>query len=614
MSKNKNKKQPYQSSSGGDGWKSYNLKAELLEDTHPGSGSGAGVIDALVARDREGRPVIWASHLKGVFRDAARRLKLAGIDVDEVFGRVGGSRQRVLFTSLYTEDDRPSRIWRASARESFDNRAPKEETLRVIEYVPKGVCFEGRVKIQKKDWQDKAFETLCAEVSALGSGRAAGTGRVKLSLEKDSPNQKSIGASAGRLLLLLRNLDPVCVTATATPDNLIPGLAFIPGRAVLGAIVSWLLAKTENRGVADLLVNGELLVSDALPLPVHPASLVQTEILPAPLSLQSRKPEGVTGAVPWWARSYAAAEQFDSGNDDVDRKVLAKELSLKRPEFDLFVFRSRSDKPWCAFRPDLQVRLRNGRSNPRQDDPDLFAIEQIAEKTYFLCEVCGDTEKMKQLASSLVPILTGERWLRIGRGGAPVEIAKFEWARKFPETHIETKTTAILTLTSDLLVRDERLCWRTSLDTALLKTLLGLPTATQGDINLKKSTQEKEAIHGFNGTARLWRLPVFGIRRGSVFRVSGEELINTLKSKMKSGQWLGERTHEGFGRFRLDDKLPGTGEPVTGSSAVTTADDPGDTLAETTSDWFDSCKELASDGDAPSLSQWNDLVAELESN
>ena len=58
----------------GTGWVRRTLTAEFLSDAHLGSGSGGGGIDALIARDRHDRPVIWASHVEGVLRDAARRL------------------------------------------------------------------------------------------------------------------------------------------------------------------------------------------------------------------------------------------------------------------------------------------------------------------------------------------------------------------------------------------------------------------------------------------------------------------------------------------------------------------------------------------------------------
>ncbi|MEQ9406517.1 MAG: hypothetical protein RIK87_02280 [Fuerstiella sp.] len=58
-----------------DKWVRCKLTAQFLSDAHLGSGSGGGGIDALIARDRYDHPVIWASHIEGVLRDAARRLR-----------------------------------------------------------------------------------------------------------------------------------------------------------------------------------------------------------------------------------------------------------------------------------------------------------------------------------------------------------------------------------------------------------------------------------------------------------------------------------------------------------------------------------------------------------
>ncbi len=84
-------------------WVRQTLTAELLSDAHLGSGSGGGGIDALVARDRHDRPVIWASHVEGVLRDAARRLR-GDEEAEAFFGRAGGEQQRAVFTSLYAKD------------------------------------------------------------------------------------------------------------------------------------------------------------------------------------------------------------------------------------------------------------------------------------------------------------------------------------------------------------------------------------------------------------------------------------------------------------------------------------------------------------------------------
>lgn len=273
-------------------WVRQALTAELLSDTHLGSGSGGGGINALVARDRYGRPVIWASHVEGVLRDAARRLR-GDEEAGKLFGRAGGEQQRAVFTSLYAKDNPESRIWRSTAREAFDNRAPKDDTLRVIEYVPKGTKLVGELELPAS--QLDTLKRLVQEVDALGGGRSSGAGRVKLSLSEAPSLSRRSGAPTGRLVLLLKNRDPLCITATATPDNLIPSLSFVPGRTLLGAVAAWLIAEGD-RETASLLTSGKVSVSDALPLPHAPSKLEGVEVLPAPLSLQSKKPTEPKGA------------------------------------------------------------------------------------------------------------------------------------------------------------------------------------------------------------------------------------------------------------------------------------------------------------------------------
>lgn len=577
-------------------WVRYTLTADLLSDAHLGSGSGGGGIDALVARDRRNRPVIWASHVEGVLRDAARRLR-GDEEVSAFFGRAGGQQQRTVFTSLYAKDSPESHIWRSTAREAFDNRAPKGDTLRVIEYVPRGTLLVGEVELPASELS--TLQRLVQEVDALGRGRSTGAGRVRLSLSEVARPQHKTGTPTGRLVLLLKNRDPLCITATATPDNLIPSLAFVPGRTLLGALAAWLIAEGD-RDTASLFTSGKVSVSDALPLLETPTRLEGLEVLPVPLSLQSEKPKGAAGDVPWWAQAIAPTKRLDAWG--------TKE-KLKRPEDDLFVFRENANTAWATFRPARRVRLRNGRPDPNQSSALLFAIEQIVEETHFLAELQGSPEFMKRLAKKLTPILEGRRWLRVGRAGAPVEVAQLAWSGAASTAKTDSKT--LLILMSDLLLRDEHLRWRTTLDADAIRTLLG------DDVQLGKSEQDSVMVHGFNGTSRLWRMPAAAIRRGSVFEISGAGIAR-LAERVAKNEWLGERTHEGFGRFRLDAALPGV---TSATSATSTPAMPGDSpeeaIAATTQKWFNEHKSLAKPGAdrsdrKPSLSQWLDLVGALD--
>ncbi|MCC6930380.1 MAG: hypothetical protein IT359_15450 [Gemmatimonadaceae bacterium] len=578
-----------------DRWVRQTLTAEFLSDAHLGTGSGGGGIDALIARDRYDRPVIWASHVEGVLRDAARRLR-GDDEAGKFFGRAGGDQQRAVFTSLYAKDNPERRIWRSTARESFENRAPKDDTLRVIEYVPKGTKLVGEVELPAS--QLDTLRRLVQEVDALGGGRATGAGRVTLSLSEVANTSRTTGASTGRLVLLLKNRDPICITATATPDNLIPSLAFVPGRTLLGALAAWLIGDGD-RDTASLLTSRRVSVSDALPLPHEPSNLRSAEVLPAPLSLQSEKPKGAAAGLPWWAQQILPTGRHDAWN--VQQK-------LKRPEDDLFVYRESTSPAWTTFRPARRVRLRNGRPDPKQADASLFAIEQIVEETHFLAELQGSADDLKKLAERLGPVLGGQRWLRVGRAGAPVEVAGIVWVGAAAAT--TTEPTMRLTLTSDLLVRDEFLRWRTALDQAALKELLG------EDVQLGESMQDSVMVHGFNGTSRLWRMPAAAVRRGSVYEVSGTGVAK-LAERAARHEWLGERTHEGFGCFRIDAVLPGVTGETTASSAPTPHNDaPEEAIAARTQEWFGLHKALARPGGGidrkPSLSQWLDLVGDLE--
>jgi len=580
-------------------WVRYKLTADLLSDAHFGSGSGGSGIDSLIARDRYGRPVIWASHVEGVLRDAARGLK-GNEKAEHFFGRAGGHRQRAIFTSLYVQGESQIRIWRSTARHSFDNRAPKDDTLRAIEFVSKGTKFTGEVELPESELP--ILQRLVQEVDTLGSGRAAGSGRVKLSLEEKKVEGTPCLQSDERLLLLLKNRDPVCVTATTMPTNIIPSLPFIPGRALLGAIADWLILEGHQK-TAELLTSGGISVSDALPLPEMPACLGSAEVLPAPLSLYSRKPASLESELPWWVQPATPVARFDFWNASGDK-------DLKRPEDDLFVYRSSPKEAWITYRPMRRVRLRNGRPNPKQVDVSLFAIEQVVEDTLFLVELRSTPEHMRQLAEQLSPVLSGARWLRVGRGGTPVEVVQFAWTGEVPETQAQIPDQALLILTSDLLVRDEYLRWRTTLDEATLHAMLG------EQVRLDKALQDNVMIRGFNGTSRLWRMPAAAIRRGSVFKVSGYG-VRKLAERAAKGEWLGERIHEGFGRFRVDIELPGvTAGQGARYETKLRPDDPEDSIAAKTKQWFNSYKTLAQTGSErkPSLSQWMDLVADLERN
>lgn len=596
----------------------YSLTATLLADAQLGSGlSGAG-LQALIARDRQGRPVLWATHLEGLLREVAL-LRGEKEDAAHLLGCAGGQRQRATFTSLYCThlaNQGVLRVWRSTARASFDNRAPKRESLRAVEMIPRGSSFRGHVELPDDGTSKEILERWLREVDAVGQGRAAGAGRVRFTLgdHVQVPATYRHDRSLRHVRLRLRNLEPLCLAATATPSNLVPSLSYIPGRALLGAVAAWLL-QDGQRALAEMVTAERVSFGDAHPLPPQESGkLDNLDVLPAPLALRFARPEPLSGDLPWWAENEPLpARSFLEARPRAVRQDQAPPPRTKGPSADHFLARH-GDGPWHAFRPALGTRLRNGRPDPSRAAPLLFAVESIAEDTHFLADLFGPPEEITRLVEGLRAILERRSWLRIGRAGAPVEVVALGNRRpKLPED----VSTAYLTLTSDLLVRDASLRWYTAVpnEPKALRRFLeeaGAPLS----LELKAIAQDRTVVRGFNGTARLWRLPLGGIRRGSVFQVSGSGVAELARAANK-GRWLGERTHEGCGRFRLDrlDAPPGVFAATTSQAPQLksgAAEEPLERLCQLTRDWCTAYAAQRTTERKPSLSQWMDLADALE--
>ena len=523
--------------------KRLRITISLQEDAHLGSGASGAGLNALIARDREGKPVIWASHLEGLLREQAMLSDPAGKDAYLLFGKPGGARQLVTFTSLYCRHlPGDLRVWRSAARQSFDNRAPADNTLRAVQMVPKGTTFLGEAEFPEE--HEETLRRYLFQLTSIGQGRATGAGKISVEVGDLSPPATPFALEQGatRLRLVLLAPDPVCVAATAIPGNLIPTASYLPGRTVLGAIANWLITRG-HQDVASLLVTGEILVSDALPLPDGLSSAVpsELEVLPAPLAIKTVKPGRSDRVAPWWAYPEApsplcvASDHREPG----DNEPRLEDTKLKRLSGDTYFVRTR-EGAWRSYRPVIRARLRSGRPDPEQRHPSLFAIQHIAENTRFLLELQGPASALSTLCESLRPVLEARAWLRVGRAGAPVEVRAT--APYAPAPLEVPDNQALLTLTSDLLVRDETLRWFTELNDEDFRHVANWPTDS---IKVERFSQEGTTVRGFNGTARLWRLPIGGVRRGSVFRVSGPG-VAALARAAQEGRWLGERCHEGF--------------------------------------------------------------------
>lgn len=529
------------------------LQALTLEDLHTGTGTGGGDIDALVTRDRRGRPVIRASHFKGLLREAGEELShhqaMTAAELNTLLGVPGSGRGALRLTSLRTEEHAKTLVWGSTAREK-GSRAPKDDTLRYIEHIAAGTRFTATLRLADPGLAP-ALETLLNRIDRIGGGRNRGSGLVRLSwCQLDpSPAPPAIPSEGLILRLILRNLEPLCLPATGHPGNLIRGHSFIRGQTLRGALMAWGI---QNGRPAPQELWECLSVGDALPLPTDLAQAA--EVLPIPLSILTKKPAGGDASLPWWETGAAEPEAFDSlyhERDDQEEKP-------KRPGAHEYLCRANASAPWRRYEPVMKVRLRNATPKRNSEDKaELFSLEEIAEETRFQAELrFADPGAREAFIGSFGPLLTGQDWLGVGRGGSPVVVEALHTATEPGVGNVAGLTSAgraddwTLTLASDLIVRGPDLGFLDNLDISTLCLLAGIDSPAAGQWLVKKAVPETERLYGFNAASGLQRAPALALRRGSCWRIGGTG-SGALAAALDGRGVLGERTREGLGRFRI---------------------------------------------------------------
>jgi hypothetical protein len=251
----------------------------LRSDAEIGTGLGGELVNDLVSRDHRGKPIIPATHIKGLVRDHIQSIAtLRGADdlADYCLGKEGTSEGGwALFSDAKAPDGAETlHITRTALTELG---SIKDGSLRTTEAVKAGTVFAGSVRIS--DALDAEARTIATTVirlallslDAVGGGRTRGGGACYVDLDTDeSPGAllKSLAGivssglppvarswtaptvttplSAGRpvILRLIYEADsPICCPELPVSENNVirTGLA-IPASAVQGAIISRLAA------------------------------------------------------------------------------------------------------------------------------------------------------------------------------------------------------------------------------------------------------------------------------------------------------------------------------------------------------------------------------------
>lgn len=560
----------------------FKYEIELLEDLHAGSGLGSAWVDRTLRRDGEGTPFIPASHVKGIWRDAMVRMISLGADgfteafLDSWFGAAPkhkhdktAPKQGRLYCPRLVPADRKveSLVWMQTARKRYSRR-PEADTLRTTEYLPAGIQLSGEGYFEGTNAEFETLRKLVDRVERYGGNRSRGDGRIRR-IEFESVEQPVLTwpeKPPTGIRLLLRARAPVRVPRTGSPGNIIESDTRIPGRMLAGAIISPLIRKS---AATKPFFEGAVAIGDALPL--NPESrqigadeLSKLEVLPAPFEYRNEKqqPKACRAFehMPAWAKTVGADSSVDGWRDTLAEhsrdEHSADQTQLKRLPAATYIQRL-VNQSWRAYRQPRELAMRNRRGSDRQEqyakmDSELFSNEQLPAGTFFVADI-------RPLGKDKI----GEDWwktfrdhfskapvLFVGRGRAPVEIAAI--AALSPSTGSSSASNTKkfrLTLTSDAIIRTEWLGFHQRLTVKALCDALNEKSVPDGITALDVS--EARIDRAFNAATRLPRPSVMMLRAGSSIEVRGEG-ASSLRRKLQKMSAIGERQHEGLGRFRLD--------------------------------------------------------------
>lgn len=536
----------------------YSLRIEALEDLHVGTGLGMGDIDDLQIRDRDGRPCIPATHLKGVFRDVASQV--ADVEKDVIaalFGRAGSRAGVLCLTSAWLERGQVAEtmVWGATRIDNQTGTAA-DDTLRFTEYARAGSIFHARLQFPDDPVFEQTIERIIRGTTHLGHGRQRGSGRIRSKLQKREAQGilSGLGTPASypaRLRVLLRNLDPLCLARTGHPGNIIPADSFIRGRTLRGAMAGFAI-DAGNLDLAQELHQAGILWGDALPLPngaeCDIGSLPRMAVRVIPRSIGTPKASATAGLIPWWAHApWVQALLGDGGEVDRLGAGPKPDVKLKRPGADEYLYRENESAPWRRFSPQMQQRLRTRVPDANNPDQDLFSTEEIVENTAFVSDVLVRDEAAAKALGDIFQ-LAGGGWLRMGRGGRPVDVESAAWLEPVRAATQCAAGQFVLVCESDLILRDELLRYQARLDANALARWSGMDIQ---DIS-GGQVSDHRPVFGFNATTGLPRPSQVAIAAGSAIRITGAgagKLYEALASQLA----IGECIEEGFGRFSLDD-------------------------------------------------------------
>jgi len=599
-------------------WHQLLFTLHLESDLHSGTGQGyLTTIDDLQSRNHLGAPVIWGSVLRGLLRNELENM--AQIDqqlqeacfgvseefISDIMGREVDKPGNVLVRSLHFNDPDslshlPNFTTVTSTSRQVHSRMPEEGTLRTLEFARRGLQATGEIRCWATDAECQLIRVALSRITHIGSRRSRGQGKIKITemkshrISSEPLNAKKTclpdpGKGENCLRVLLRNLEPLCLTATAIAGNEIPTWNFISGSTLRGGIFTALAQLGVPKETIDRWVFDQLVAIDFVyPIATEIGSIEKIDIFKCqsiPIPLSAKEPKATASvdpsAVPWWANpTTASSVGYDSltklGSDELGVQV--EEKRVKSNDYlitwdactwhrlgprEVSLMRNRTPVQRFHRSSDSRSPMANGEELFKSS---LFTEAAVGEDQLWICSVrCKNDQVAAEFSKAFALLLSKEKdknhWIRIGRGGRPMIVEKAVWLSTKTNEHVGSNSNEHLNicLTSDLIARDPWFMYCKELNLDCLECLIPEVAKLTGSLEIvSSSTSEPTTVRTFRTRAGVRAADVIGIRRGSTLRLKGPvEAISQLKQLLQQYQvtGFGERTSEGFGKFVIDSPI-----------------------------------------------------------
>ncbi|WP_432464445.1 MULTISPECIES: RAMP superfamily CRISPR-associated protein [unclassified Agarivorans] len=567
------------------------LNLTLLDDMHTGNGLGHQLIDSLQAKDAKGNPVISRQHIKGLFKEAADKYNLCineNSSDKAIFDKLLNSKlgeqegTNLVFGSFYyndlsnTETDEPYIVWSSSARgKNGDdlNRAPKDDTLRAVEYVKAGSTFTAKVTLFSPDHLHQEYldkiKLIFKRIDRIGASRNRGAGGLLLkATESESKNQANKNAplniaAQGSCYLRFNftNLEPLRLPASQVPGNVIKTDNYVSSGKLRGALAN-LARLCQREDIFKALIEHQGIdyqvgLTNAYPGPD------KTRSLPWPHSVQLSKACALANSkLPWWAQG-SSKQLKDTLNAKATEPNEAVPSFKRNKSPSYLYFKDASDANTCfVHKQSKGIHMRNAvRTQYEQkldDDSALFSEEVLVENSHFNASLSFNCPELankvanwfSQLKQQNTPFL-------LGRGMAPCEITETQVCEGKEPVYrlLEPQANSItLVLASEWLIYNQQnLQTEQELSIELVLQVFGLEDQFKSESFAGKweSRSETCTLSGFNFATGLPKKALTVLAPGSVIRVEHPELVSALIACSKEVHAVGERTQQGLGRYWL---------------------------------------------------------------